>query len=48
MSQTTPSSAYMSPFNRDPSIVRAIVRGEATKLGTKAVEFGMWVNEDES
>jgi D-alanyl-D-alanine carboxypeptidase len=47
MSQTTPSSVYMPPFNRDPSIVRAIVRGEATKLGTKAVEFGMWVNEDE-
>lgn len=42
------SAAMSGPqLNRDPSVVREIVKGEAAKLGTQAVAFGMWVNEDE-
>jgi D-alanyl-D-alanine carboxypeptidase len=42
------SAAMSGPqFNRDPSAIRAIVKDEAAKLGAKAVEFGMWVNQDE-
>jgi CubicO group peptidase (beta-lactamase class C family) len=44
----TTSAAIPGPqFNRDPGAVRAIVKDEAAKLGTKAIEFGMWVNQDE-
>ncbi len=32
-------------FSGDPNRVRAIVQAEAKKLGTKAVEFGMWVDD---
>lgn len=45
--QTTSGTVYQPQFNSDPNVIRAIVRREAAKLGSKAVEFGMWVNENE-
>ncbi len=35
------------PPNTDPDQLRAIVQAEAQKDGTKAVEFGMWVDDRE-
>jgi D-alanyl-D-alanine carboxypeptidase len=35
------------PPNTDPDRLRAIVQAEAQKDGTKAVEFGMWVDDRE-
>jgi CubicO group peptidase (beta-lactamase class C family) len=40
-------AAHGLPPNADPHRLRVIVQAEAQKAGTKAVEFGMWVDDRE-
>jgi D-alanyl-D-alanine carboxypeptidase len=41
------AGSHGPPAYADPSRLRAIVQAEARKAGTKAVEFGMWVDDRE-
>jgi hypothetical protein len=39
--------AHGPPPNADPRRIRFIVQTKARKVGTKAVEFGIWVDDRE-